>query len=168
VGPADKSIDTTSITLPKAKPSSTALGGVGGPSKEMSQDDEKSSLLQDSEGRVISLDLGKLRSMEKLPLHEDKTTYFFEDDPRTPVGDLQETFKTFDVNNDGRITVGEMTAVMKTLGAEMKTEEVQWLIEQFDYNSNGTIEWAEFVRMMKEIGAGIIGEMKEIKFKDTK
>lgn len=63
--------------------------------------------------------------------------------------ELAETFKMFDLNNDGHITKEELGTVMKQLGRETTDNDLQTMINDADTNGNGVVELDEFIQMMK-------------------
>lgn len=63
--------------------------------------------------------------------------------------ELQETFKMFDLNNDGIIIKEELGIVMKRLGRETNDRDLETMIRDVDTNGNGVVELDEFINMMK-------------------
>jgi len=63
--------------------------------------------------------------------------------------ELKETFKMFDLNNDGIITKEELGIVMKRLGRETNDRDLETMIRDVDTNGNGVVELDEFINMMK-------------------
>ena len=67
-------------------------------------------------------------------------------------GDTEEeiidAFRVFDKDGDGKISVEELTHIMKNLGEPLTQEEIDEMIAQADTNKDGIIDYAEFVHMM--------------------
>uniref|UniRef100_A0A1I8IBS7 Calmodulin n=2 Tax=Macrostomum lignano TaxID=282301 RepID=A0A1I8IBS7_9PLAT len=63
---------------------------------------------------------------------------------------LQEAFNFFDIDQDGRITSGELQKVLKFLGFKTNEDEVKLMIADVDIDGNGTVEFNEFLKMMKK------------------
>ena len=61
---------------------------------------------------------------------------------------LQEAFSFFDKNQDGRITIRELRALMKSLGHNPTEEELQDIINKVDTDDSGTMECDEFLLVM--------------------
>merc|ERR1711957_1018729 len=53
-----------------------------------------------------------------------------------------------DADPSGEIDVRELKAAMRSLGFEIKNEELKKMVSDIDGDSNGTIEFAEFLEMM--------------------
>ncbi|RUP43400.1 calmodulin [Jimgerdemannia flammicorona] len=64
------------------------------------------------------------------------------------IKELKETFKQFDQNNDGVISLMELREVMGSMKLRPSDEELQQMIKDVDRNENGTIEFEEFVVLM--------------------
>jgi calmodulin len=62
--------------------------------------------------------------------------------------DIIEAFRVFDKDNDGKITVAELTHIMKDLGETVPQEELDEMIAQADTDKDGIIDYAEFVHLM--------------------
>lgn len=56
----------------------------------------------------------------------------------------------FDKDEDGTISVTELSVVMRSLGQRPSENEVRDMIREFDDNGNGTIEFNEFLQMMSK------------------
>ncbi|XP_023549905.1 probable calcium-binding protein CML25 [Cucurbita pepo subsp. pepo] len=66
--------------------------------------------------------------------------------------ELEEVFKKFDVNGDGKISSAELGSIMGSLGHKATEEELAKMIEVFDADGDGFINLQEFVELnTKEI-----------------
>merc|ERR1719506_508911 len=62
--------------------------------------------------------------------------------------EVREAFGLFDADASGSIDVRELKAAMRSLGFEVKNEELKKMVSDIDGDGNGTIEFAEFLEMM--------------------
>ncbi|KAJ4793511.1 Calmodulin [Rhynchospora pubera] len=79
------------------------------------------------------------------------------------ISEFQQAFLLFDRNNDGRITLEELAAVIHQLGLNPTEVELLEMIREVDINGNGTIEFNEFTVLMarKLMETDTDEEMKE-------
>ncbi|XP_022143145.1 calmodulin-like [Momordica charantia] len=63
-------------------------------------------------------------------------------------GELRETFKVFDKDQDGYISPFELKAVMMNLIERLTDDEVEQMIKDADLDGDGLVNYEEFVRMM--------------------
>ncbi|XP_038893457.1 probable calcium-binding protein CML25 [Benincasa hispida] len=74
------------------------------------------------------------------------------DDLQAQIAELEEVFKKFDVNGDGKISSAELGSIMGSLGHNATEEELAKMIEEFDADGDGFINLQEFVELnTKEI-----------------
>ncbi|XVE91950.1 hypothetical protein REPUB_Repub01dG0055400 [Reevesia pubescens] len=66
---------------------------------------------------------------------------------QTQLKELEEVFKKFDVNGDGKISSSELGSIMGSLGQQPSDEELQKMIEEFDADGDGFINFQEFVEL---------------------
>ena len=62
--------------------------------------------------------------------------------------EYRETFRMFDKNGDGSVTVAELGSVIRSLGHDPTDEEIQDMINDVDVDRNGNIDFKEFIEMM--------------------
>ncbi|KAL6179745.1 PREDICTED: probable calcium-binding protein CML29 [Fragaria vesca subsp. vesca] len=60
---------------------------------------------------------------------------------------LIETFKAFDSDNDGKITVAELGGILGSLGYSSNEQDVRAMMEQGDTNKDGLLSIEEFLEM---------------------
>ncbi|XP_072526254.1 calcium-binding protein 2 [Salminus brasiliensis] len=59
------------------------------------------------------------------------------------------SFKQFDTDGDGKITLDEMKEAAKTLlGEKLKKGELEEILKEMDLNGDGTVDFDEFVMML--------------------
>merc|ERR1712028_200892 len=64
------------------------------------------------------------------------------------IDEIREAFNLFDGDQSGAIDVRELKAAMRSLGFEVKNEELKKMASDIDGDGNGTIDFAEFLAMM--------------------
>ncbi|KAF9125232.1 hypothetical protein BGW39_007555 [Mortierella sp. 14UC] len=62
----------------------------------------------------------------------------------TQVADLQESFDTFDRNNDGTISRSELHSLLHIVGHKVNNKGLEDLLTQYDIDESGTINFHEF------------------------
>lgn len=70
---------------------------------------------------------------------------------RAQIADIKETFKQFDKNHDGVVSLVELRAIMDTMGLQPSHAELQQMMKLADTNGNGKIEFGEFLIMMSSV-----------------
>jgi calcium-binding protein CML len=58
--------------------------------------------------------------------------------------DMERIFKRFDANNDGKISLAELTDALRTLGST-NADEVQRMMAEIDTDGDGFIDFHEFI-----------------------
>ncbi|XP_010531587.1 PREDICTED: probable calcium-binding protein CML25 [Tarenaya hassleriana] len=66
---------------------------------------------------------------------------------KTEIRELEEVFKKFDVNGDGKISSSELGSIMASLGHEVPEDELQKAITEIDGDGDGNINFEEFVEL---------------------
>ncbi|KAL8150526.1 hypothetical protein V2J09_020334 [Rumex salicifolius] len=64
------------------------------------------------------------------------------------VSELEEIFRTFDRNKDGSLTQLELNSLLRSLGLNPSTDQIEALFTKADTNSNGLVEFPEFVDLV--------------------
>ncbi|XP_022772169.1 probable calcium-binding protein CML41 [Durio zibethinus] len=63
--------------------------------------------------------------------------------------ELQEVFRRFDSNGDGKISSEELSAYFASVGDNISREEAQRVIKDFDNNGDKMLEFKDFVKLME-------------------
>ncbi|KAE8724560.1 putative calcium-binding protein CML25 [Hibiscus syriacus] len=76
---------------------------------------------------------------------------FFQYPMRSPtqiqLQELEEVFKKFDANGDGKISSSELGSIMGSLGQKLSDEELHKMIKEVDADGDGFIGFEEFVEL---------------------
>ncbi|GMH19680.1 hypothetical protein Nepgr_021522 [Nepenthes gracilis] len=64
------------------------------------------------------------------------------------IAELREIFRTFDRNDDGKLTQLELGSLMRSLGLKPSEDQLDSLIQAADKNNNGLIEFSEFISLV--------------------
>merc|ERR1712086_1155019 len=62
--------------------------------------------------------------------------------------EVREAFGLFDADASGEIDVRELKAAMRSLGFEVKNEELKKMVSDIDGDGNGTIDFAELLEQL--------------------
>ena len=68
-------------------------------------------------------------------------------DTPTQMAELEQVFKKFDVNGDGKISASELRSIMGSLGHPATEEELEKMIVEVDADGDGFIDLNEFVEL---------------------
>lgn len=78
---------------------------------------------------------------------------------------LMQAFNAFDSNNDGRINVAELAAIMGSLGYKLTDHEVRAMMTQADTNRDGFLSLAEFLELnTKDMELGCLATLLKSAF----
>ncbi|XP_021729806.1 probable calcium-binding protein CML25 [Chenopodium quinoa] len=66
---------------------------------------------------------------------------------KTNIEELEQVFKKFDVNGDGKISSSELGSIMGSLGQQVTEEDLQTMIKEVDADGDGFINFNEFVTL---------------------
>ncbi|GAB4826423.1 Probable calcium-binding protein cml11 [Ancistrocladus abbreviatus] len=64
------------------------------------------------------------------------------------IAKLREIFRSFDRNDDGKLTQLELGSVLRSLDLKPSEDQLESLIQAADQNNNGMIEFSEFVALV--------------------
>ncbi|KAK7344711.1 hypothetical protein VNO77_14664 [Canavalia gladiata] len=64
------------------------------------------------------------------------------------IAELREIFRSFDRNNDGSLTQLELSSLLRSLGLQLNSEQLESFIQIADRNNNGLVEFSEFVALV--------------------
>ncbi|KAH9330127.1 hypothetical protein KI387_002235, partial [Taxus chinensis] len=69
------------------------------------------------------------------------------DCPLPSTAELENVFKTFDVNGDGKISPSELGHVMRSLGHDATEDELRLMMAEADSDGDGYVDLSEFVAL---------------------
>ncbi|GAB2264951.1 Probable calcium-binding protein cml18 [Dionaea muscipula] len=64
------------------------------------------------------------------------------------IAELREIFRTFDRNDDGKLTQLELGSLTRSLGLKPSEDQLDALIQAADKNNNGMVEFSEFIALV--------------------
>lgn len=70
---------------------------------------------------------------------------------KTP--EMRRLFRTYDADNDGRISSGELDSVMKKLGLEISEDDLNGMVRSVDKNGDGYVDFDEFLDFQESFSA---------------
>ena len=89
---------------------------------------------------------GELDFEEFVTLMEKTTQYIDETDEEL----VLRAFKSFDKNNDGKITNYEFKYILTQMGQKMSDEDANLLFEECDLDVNGELDYENFINFWKK------------------
>ncbi|KAL9255389.1 putative calcium-binding protein CML25 [Drosera capensis] len=63
------------------------------------------------------------------------------------IKELEQVFKKFDANGDGRICSSELGSIMRSLGEDLTESELKIMIEEVDSDGDGFIDLKRFIEL---------------------
>merc|ERR1719334_1448626 len=96
----------------------------------------RGSIVKDLMNEFSTTKSGKLDYVDFVSIFETKLS--------KQESDLENAFKMFDQNGDGRISFDEAKRTLKALGENMNDDQIRELIRQGDKTGDGTINYEEF------------------------
>jgi Ca2+-binding EF-hand superfamily protein len=69
--------------------------------------------------------------------------------PKEEVNDLLESFKVFDINNTGKISVKNFKKVLVNIGQEFNEDEADDILKYIEVDREGNINIKDFINMWK-------------------
>merc|ERR1719315_445529 len=82
---------------------------------------------------------------------------------------IDSMFDMMDINQDGSISLKELTKAMKAQGNKPKNQEIRKMLEEADTDGDGEIDWSEFLTMTKNrMKMGIQPKSEQPKEKEVK
>jgi calmodulin len=100
--------------------------------------------LQDMIDEVDVDNSGTLDFPEFLPMMARKMM------DRDSKGEIRETFKVFDRDNNDYISSAELRHVMASIGEKLADDEVDEMIREADRDGDGRIDYQEFVQLVMQ------------------
>jgi len=64
------------------------------------------------------------------------------------IGDFRDAFKTFDRDEDGYLSLQELSELLISLGVPVTKDELIEMTNEIDIEGNGTIDFKEFILLM--------------------
>ena len=72
------------------------------------------------------------------------------DIPEDKIAEYKESFDMFDRNKKGKITIGDITKIMKNFGYPLSKEEAKKMVSSVDASGDGEVDFEEFVMLMEK------------------
>jgi len=83
---------------------------------------------------------------------------------REDIGVFIETFRAYDLDGSGAISVAELDFSFKAMGQGVSKEQLENIIATYDVDRSGEIDWPEFLQIMSDLYKGVaLGAKKETK-----
>lgn len=108
--------------------------------------------------KTLKLKLPRLRSKSKSSNPTSSNLVTVRNEPQEQ--QLQQVFRHFDVDGDGKISTEELKSYFLSIGECMSEVEVRKVMEDFGLDSDNGMEYDEFVRLMRGGNDDINGDLK--------
>ena len=72
------------------------------------------------------------------------------DIPEDKVAEYKESFEMFDRNKKGKITINDITKIMKNFGYPLSKDEAKKMVSSVDSSGDGEVDFEEFVMLMEK------------------
>ena len=72
------------------------------------------------------------------------------DIPEDKVAEYKESFDMFDRNKKGKITINDITKIMKNFGYTLSKDEAKKMVSSVDSSGDGEVDFEEFVMLMEK------------------
>ena len=76
------------------------------------------------------------------------------------VAECRELFQIFDKNNDDKIDKSEFVPMMRALGLNLTSQELDMFFVRMDYNNDGSVQFHELVQFLEGISQPITLEQE--------
>ena len=64
------------------------------------------------------------------------------------IGDYRDAFKTFDLDEDGYLSLKEVSDLLMSLGMPVSEDELREMTNEVDIEGNGTVDFKEIIQLM--------------------
>ena len=78
------------------------------------------------------------------------------------MADVEQAFKSWDINNDGQISFSELKSAVTKTGQKLTEEEMNAIFVIGDVDQNGEIDFDEFKRMMMPTTSDVVAKFRSI------
>ena len=72
------------------------------------------------------------------------------DIPEDKLAEYKESFDMFDRNKKGKITINDITKIMKNFGYPLSKDEAKKMVSSVDSSGDGEVDFEEFVMLMEK------------------
>lgn len=97
---------------------------------------------------VVEVDKEKNSTTEGITFEQFCTMAAMKYDEVYTENDIIESFRTFDLENNGFVSTAELRRALCTMGEKLTEEEIEALFEQANVDADGNVYYEQFVRNM--------------------